>query len=330
MSDNSETPAPRSRRRQILALSCLTGLLGWMVVWGYLHRDDFQQLLSFHPRSIIEQLPLAVISIVLIGMLNYVAARGLKARIGLAEWVRVSLAANLANYIFPFRAGMFLRAAYLRRIHGLPVAQFGSITGAISVLMLLIAALVGMLVIMTRPAEMTQSTQTFSIVFCSTFAGSLVFWGLSICPKRQSDSKLIPKSVRVFALGLARLGRSKDILFRLIAVGICLLAVSSVRLFLSYSAIGWDIAPLDCAIVACVLAMSIVVAITPAGLGIQEAIGVAGSTLIGVPPEAGLAALLVNRGVSMVVAFTLGPFALSGISRRLKMKSGLMSQDFSG
>lgn len=324
---------PQTRRpksRQILSLSCLIGLFGWMAIWGYFHRDEFRQLLSFQPWLIIEQLPLAVVSIVLIGILNQIAGQGLQIRIGLSEWVRISLAANLANYIFPFRAGMFLRAAYLKNIHGLPVALFGSITGAISILMLLIAAVVGCIVMMSRQAESTQPGLVLNIVFSLTAVGCLVFWGLSLFSKRLSGSQWIPERVRAFGIGMVRLCQSTSVLAQLIAVGSGLLAVSSARLFLSYSAVGWDVEPLDCTLVACVLSMSIVVAITPAGLGVQEAIGVAGSTLVGVPPEVGLAALLVNRGVSMVVAFTLGPFALSGISRRLKMKTDLTSQDFSG
>ncbi|MBL6706192.1 MAG: flippase-like domain-containing protein [Planctomycetaceae bacterium] len=327
MSDDSEAPAPRSRRRQILSLSCLTGLLGWMVVWGYLHRDDFQQLLSFHPWSVIEQLPLAVISIVLIGMLNYVAARGLKARIGLAEWVRVTLAANLANYLFPFRAGMILRAAYLKNVHNLAISQFSSITGCVSVLMLLIASAVGSVIMLGKQTEGAQPTIILSSVFNLTVVGCLTLWGVSLFPKRLLDSNWIPESVKSFGFEMGRLGALPRVLTRLICLEICLLAISSIRLYLSASAVGWHIGPLDCTLVACILSISIVVAITPAGLGVQEAIGVVGSTLIGLPPEVSLAALLVNRGVSMVVTFTLGPFALSGISRRLKISPKRTTQE---
>ena len=310
-------PLPRSRR--LLQLSLILGLLAWAILWGYLNRNDFQQLLSFHPWSTVKQIPLTVVSYVLIGMLNHVAAAGLQSRIQLREWVRVVLAASLANYIFPFRTGVFLRAAYLKSVHGLPISQFGSITGAISILTLLIASAFGSVIMLIRQAEATRSTLILSVFLNLTAVGCLTLWGVSFLSKRLEYNDSIPESVKSFGLGMNRLGKSPRVLAQLFSLSVCLLVVSSARIFLSYSAVGWDVSPLDCTLVTCVLSMSMLVAITPAGIGIEEGIGVAGSMLIGVPPEVSLAALLVNRGVSMVVVFTLGPGALASVLKRLRL-----------
>jgi uncharacterized protein (TIRG00374 family) len=53
--------------------------------------------------------------------------------------------------------------------------------------------------------------------------------------------------------------------------------------------------------------LGILVAITPAGLGIQEAITVFSALTIGIGATEALSAALLGRAISLVVLFILGP-----------------------
>ena len=78
-------------------------------------------------------------------------------------------------------------------------------------------------------------------------------------------------------------------------------------LYLQFRVFGFDIDFIKCLFLASLGSLSILISITPAGLGINEAVIVFSALTIGITPAQSLLVALLGRVISFLVLFILGP-----------------------
>lgn len=214
--------------------------------------------------------------------------------VGLGLMARLVAAAQLLNYL-PLRPGLAGRAAYLRIVHGIPVAHTASALVEAVVVSLVACALVG-------GAVLVQSA-----------SGVAWPWGVAV------GAALLVPALRIGG-GTALLAQA--VLVRIMEIGIC-----GLRLWLCLRMVGSPIDATAAMAAGCVSVLAGCVPLVPGALGVREwAIGLLGPALHAYPLEAGLAADLVNRAAELVVILPLGGASAWGLWRRARGAVSLSSE----
>jgi uncharacterized protein (TIRG00374 family) len=78
-------------------------------------------------------------------------------------------------------------------------------------------------------------------------------------------------------------------------------------LMLQFKVFGMELSFAKAAYLTAIGGLSLLIQLTPAGLGINEAITVFSASTIGITPAQSLSVAILGRLISVVVLFTLGP-----------------------
>jgi uncharacterized membrane protein YbhN (UPF0104 family) len=302
--------------RAILAYVLAVGLIAYACVWTAQNWEKVSKALELSPGYLAALAPLAMISILLIGLMNQLLASHLGAPLPALEWMSLGFASTLANYVLPLRAGMALRAGYYKRRMNLPLANFASAM-AVSYVM---TALANALIVLGVLAWFSRTGGPFSAPLLWGAAGvsllCVLVLGLSLkTPESRAGSGIVAFLVRVHA-GWNLLRQSPWLLAKTFGLSAAGTALCAAELWIAFAAIGHSISPAGCLLIGALAALSMFISLTPASLGIREAAIVFSGLAIGVPPEVTLFAGALDRAVSIFVVVGIGTPAALHLSRK--------------
>ena len=100
---------------------------------------------------------------------------------------------------------------------------------------------------------------------------------------------------------------NKRLLFFIIVLSSLQILISAWMLQLQFHVFGIGISFMKVLFLTSISSLGIIIGITPAGLGIQEAITVFSALTLGISPVQSLSVALLGRAISFVVLFILGP-----------------------
>ena len=131
----------------------------------------------------------------------------------------------------------------------------------------------------------------------------IIFFSPSL---NETKYSLINRVIRVVN-GWNLIKKNKKTIFLVTLLSLSQLLLSALMLYLQFKVFGIQISYTSSLFLASLGSLAIIIAITPAGLGIQEAITVFSALTLGISPAESLAAVLIGRVISMLVLFILGP-----------------------
>jgi uncharacterized membrane protein YbhN (UPF0104 family) len=293
-------------------VAATAAVLGFGSVWIRNHWSSLIDLFRLQPACLAG---MALVTVLLIGVMswmNQMAAAYLGAQLAFSRWVATTVAGSLMNLVLPLQAGMPLRAAYLRKRAHLSLPHFASVLAGITVISIIVTAALGLAAIpwtgmAGRPAGGVLGC-VLAAVLVATIAVALV--PSSRWSRRKPASRWIA-AIYAAHHGWYQIRRSRILLLRIAAVCLLQTSLAAGRLLLAYQAVGHGCS-LPAAVLLTVLAsLSTLVSITPAGLGVREAVLAAGEAASGGDPAVGLLAAMADRVVGTVVIAVLGPVAFS-------------------
>lgn len=245
---------------------------------------------------VISYSPLAYINRDLLSVMNI--------RMGASESFQLSIITGFYNVITPFRGGMAVRAVYLKKHYAFSYTDFLATTAATYIITFLIAGLVGLVTTALLYARAHTYSALLGVVFAITTAGMVV---LMLLPKLQEPKhRWLSKLVRVVN-GWHIVRRHPRVVLSITLLTAAQLVIGAVMLLLQFRVFGVPVDLTQALFLASIGSLGILIAITPAGLGISEAITVFSALTIGITPAQSLAAAILGRLVSVVVLFILGP-----------------------
>lgn len=291
-------------------------IAGVGMYWAYQNWDSLSRAFALSPSYLILLIPLILLSNTWTGLLNQVMATHLGAPLPLCEVIPLGLASSAANYFLPMRAGAGLRAGYFKKRCNLPLTAFASSMAAVYVMTLLANALMGLLAMtVSWCREGIWSWAVFFVLF-AVAGGCLIAIVFSPKPREGTyGSKLLNYLIRIHH-GWDMLRRSPSVLAKSAGLSVLLTLTLMIRLFVVYSALGRPVSMDGCLLVAAMTAVSTFVSITPAGLGIREAMILFSSVAIGVSAEVSLLAAAADRAVAVGVLVLAGPASMLYLSRK--------------
>lgn len=282
--------------------------------WAYENWDKIHSFIDIKPWYILIMVPLVVISLAIVGYINQVILLCLGLNLSVVQWMSLACASTLANYIFPMRAGMALRAAYLKKTHQLSLQKFAASMAFAYVLTFLVNASIGLISIVQIGVEINQEIMAIIAVFVLTIIGSISVLSLRFQSARLTKSKIFSKLTTIQD-GWNILRQSQNLILVCSVLIVLNTLIFAFRIYVSVYAVsmGETVSYMACLFAGCLAALSLFVSITPASLGISELAIVLGLSVIGVPPEVGLLASVFDRVVSFIVVAFAGSVGMRSL-----------------
>lgn len=229
---------------------------------------------------------LVVTNFVLTGLLFWSVTRTFDATptVGPGRMIGLIAVSGLLNYVPVVRAGLWGRAAYLKKYHGLPVRQSLVVLGVVLVLTLIVVGGSGLVLLVCPPS----------------WRWAVVAGGLLLATGSTST------------LGKHLLRRQAKAGWTWVPLRGLDFAAAVGRLWLGMSIVGQSVGVADVAVLASASLLVKIAGLTPNGLGLSEWVVVALSAVVTpIEASAAAAAALVDRGAEVLVSLVLGGGALA-------------------
>lgn len=291
--------------RKILSYLIFLILLALAINYFINNLSLFKSLTIVSPWLFIFLIVLFLINYVSLGFLNIYLLSPLNVCLRVFESFQLSIVGGFYNLITPFRGGMAARAVYLKKKHNFTYTNFLATLAASYVLIFLVAGIIGLL----TTYLIYKTTGAFSLpiflIFLAAFLGMLFI--IVVSPKFPLVRyEFINKFIRVIN-GWHLIKRNKKVIFATTILSFIQLLISALMLYLQFRVFGITVSYPAVLFIAALNSIGILIAITPAGLGVTEAITVFSAAAIGITPVQSLSAALLGRAVSLAVLFILGP-----------------------
>jgi uncharacterized membrane protein YbhN (UPF0104 family) len=297
-------PDRHHRRRALASLGLLAAIVAAAAWFVRRHRAEFAGLEIVHPRLIWPLLSAALLNMTAIGLQLRYLVRPFGVRLAPREWFGLSVVTAFYNMLTPFRGGMLAKAAYLHRRHELSLSGFLALTAGVSIVNVCVAGVLG-LAGLWLGGHGGQASAALTVFFAVTAAASLAL--MALAPRFGAvENPVLARLARV-AHGWRVIRDDGAVLAMTALAGGLHHLLVAVATSLSFALIGVRVDAGSCLVLASLVLLSVFVGITPAGLGVVEAVAVFGGVALGITPAQSLAAALARRLVFSAAALVLGP-----------------------
>jgi uncharacterized membrane protein YbhN (UPF0104 family) len=207
--------------------------------------------------------------------------------------------------ITPFKGGMLSRAAYLKHKHNFPYTHFLATLSGSYVIIFFLQSLLGftsMLLLYHYYNIFNPIVLAIFLIFLLPLTSIIL-----LSPKfPQTGNKWIDKIIEV-ANCWHTIRNNKNVILITMATTLCQLIIGTIGTMITYSIIGIYLPVPKALFMISLGALSILISITPASLGIAETVSVFSGLVIGITPAQSLTASIISRIIGMSVIFILGP-----------------------
>ncbi|MGH9465558.1 MAG: lysylphosphatidylglycerol synthase domain-containing protein, partial [Thermoanaerobaculia bacterium] len=284
--------------RRWLALCLMIACLAGGAVYFATQRERLAAELAFTPLWLV---PLALAEaalLVLRGALLLRLCRALEVRLSWREAIGLQAGSLLANYLVPGLGGTSLRAAYLKGRHELPLAAFAGLLAATYLLQYLVICGLGLGVSLLLPELQDAVRWIIALALLGVgLLGLVTFLQPFGAPASSGRVSRFLSSAFTGWRAMRRAGLTAPLL---LAAG--QLAATASAFACAFAVLGRSLRPLQALFVAVLAEGSILVNLTPAGLGVVESAAGLAAFLLGIPVPLAVAATALRRAVNLLLA----------------------------
>jgi uncharacterized protein (TIRG00374 family) len=248
---------------------------------------------------------LFIINYLFVGIITKNLLQPLNVKLSFIEAFKLSIVTGFYNLITPFRGGMAVRAVYLKKKHNFTYTNFLATLAASYILIFLVASILGLISVYL----IYTSEKIFSQILFLIFLGAFISMTFTIIfsPKIPlTKYKFINKFIEVIN-GWHLIKNNKKVIFSVVFFSLIQTLLTSFMVYLQFNVFGIEITFAKCIFLSAIGVFSLLVGITPANLGIGEAITVFSALTIGITPVQSLSVAILGRLISFSVLFILGP-----------------------
>jgi uncharacterized protein (TIRG00374 family) len=310
------TPTTKSILKKTIGIIIIAIIFGFFAYYIYNHISDFKQLTLVNPIYLAVLVVLFLISYTFIGVVTKTLLHPFNIKLKKLEAFAISITTGFYNLITPFRGGAMIRAAYLKKKHAFSYSDFIATLSASYVIIFFIGSLLGLSSILIIYLTEKIFSSILFFIFLGIFLPMLCI--ILFSPKvPESKNKFLNKFINVINGWHLIKNNKKVILVTSLATLINLL-IGTLMIYLQFKVFGFDI-PLAKALFLTSLGnISLLISITPANLGITEAITIFSANTIGITPVQSLPVTLLGRAIQMATLFILGPIFSIHLLKNIK------------
>jgi uncharacterized protein (TIRG00374 family) len=237
-----------------------------------------------------------------------------KKSIGFLESYYVSLISAVGNYFAPVGAGFAFRAIYLKRKHNLPYSEYISILSGNYILVFLTSSILGLLALLMLGSNSSPQFLTLFTIFSLMLVGALLLCMVKI-PFVKVESihnrhlRSFGKILYRIVNGWNKITANKSLMARLYTLTLANAALSFINIWLIITALHISTTFPALLLFSVLGTLSLFINITPANLGVKEAIYLFSSSVLGFSTAQILSIALIDRGVLFIVLLILWLFS---------------------
>ncbi len=209
---------------------------------------------------------------------------------------------NILNYL-PFKAGTLYTAGLLTVRYKIPISHYAAVFTVQNLLALgttLIAAGVALQFSQSQPSNHYPTSAILSIAGILTFAILFVrIPEMSVLPEK------IKSHLKLLNVGIAKSKQDPFVFFVLTALRLLAIVLMTWRFQILFNLSGYEISFPTALVLSASVLISLVVAITPAGLGIRELLVALTSTFILVPAAIAVIVTIMERILVLITSVAI-------------------------
>ncbi|WP_462330988.1 lysylphosphatidylglycerol synthase transmembrane domain-containing protein, partial [Thiohalocapsa halophila] len=220
-------------------------------------------------------------------------------QLSMKEWLGLTVATRLLNYLLPFKSGVLLKIAYLKQCHCLAYAAFGVIGLTAGVL----AMTVNSMLLIALLLAMTDTGTLGRYAFGGAVAALTVGTAVIATPRLLRNISPF-RRLRQIVVGVLREIQAKPAgVIAVTGLQFLVRAAYAIAFVSAFTLAGADLHYLQTAVISVLVGMSMVVTLTPGNLGVSEGIIVTVAVLYGsTAADAMVAAGLIRMMELLVLA----------------------------
>jgi uncharacterized protein (TIRG00374 family) len=291
--------------KKLIGLIILLIFIIFFSYYFYINIESFRQLNVENWEYIIIIAFLFTTALFFNGLFMRSLLKPFKIKIKIFEAFGISIITRFYNTITPFRGGAGVRAIYLRKKYNFSYSHFLSTLSATYVINIFISSILGLITLGLIYNYQNFFNLILFLIFLSLFLVTLSI--ILFSPKfSERNNPLINKFIKMIN-GWYLIRKDRKIIFATSFFYLIQLLLGALSLYLQFKVFGLNINFISSLFLVSIAYLGFLVAITPANLGINEAIIVFSASVIGITITESLSAAILGRVVSLLVLFVLGP-----------------------
>jgi len=225
------------------------------------------------------------------------------------EWFGLSACNSMFNYYLPARAGLAIRAIYLKKKYAFAYSHYMSMIAGSQIIAFFLSAGAGLVfTLLYRTIHGVWNAKfvlLFAFLLAVTAIGTLVLLVFLKLGKTFRNARF-NNILGLFKEGLNVFGKNMRLVVVFSFFYILGFFVFGARIFICFSAVGVKVTPLQVLIIPSLITFSLMLPLTPANLGVQEGIISGCAYWFGLPADQALLAALIDRGAAVIMTFLFG------------------------
>jgi uncharacterized membrane protein YbhN (UPF0104 family) len=297
------SPRERSQTRQfIISLVIFLAVIILGVWFFYRHAEEFRKVTEIGVGSFIALSFLVILTIFVAGLEIMAIVRIFRTRLSVWEGFGLSALNVMVNFYFT-KAGIAAKGIYLKKKHNFPYTQYLSTVGGAYVISLLVQGVLGVIFCLAIAPSMGLQFQILFAFVIVSLMGLAPFFIPKIKLKKQSS--LFARIDKMLE-GWHIIKEHRRMIAVLIAVNFCIIILLTLRLYVAFHSLGYDVGFWPCLVMAPLWTLSIVLSITPGSIGIRQVIFGYSSKLLGIGLTEGVLASTIDHAINALWVFIFG------------------------
>lgn len=235
--------------------------------------------------------------------------------ISVFEGVYVSLISSLGNFFAPAGSGFGFRAVYLKKKHNLAYSDFVSTLSGNYIIVFLINSFFALVSLYLLRGHSSSQYTVLVILFLIIFVSSLILSLIKLPhfnPERITQHKHTQSFIRALlnvTEGWNKVTRNKRLMIELVSIVLFNFVVTLAIAKLEIASLHLSISFPSLLLFSVLGSLSLFINLTPANLGVKEAIYIFSGEVIGLSTSQILSIALIDRGVFFIVLAILWAFS---------------------
>jgi glycosyltransferase 2 family protein len=315
-----------NRKKLASELFTIVFLVGF-VFYGLRNRDIFEGLRSVSVYSLLLVALGRMLVFVSNGLFTKWTAEAFTRKLSTGEGIYVGILSAIGNFFGPLLGGASIRAIYLKKVHNLSYSYFTSTLMGYYLILFIMNCVAAIISLMWLPD--TKQTASLLLLFTVWLITLLALMVIKLPSKERfrkyETNKVLSKILKIIfdiEYGWQTLIRNKKLLLRLFFLAILSYGASFFISFIEFKAIGVPIGIAVLGLYTAIVAISLLVSLTPGSIGIREGLLILVSVTLGVSNDQILQVAVIDRGVMFILLFLM--FI---VTRSNKLKKLLTARD---
>lgn len=299
--------------KRIASTALTVILLILMGIFLYKNKEVFSSLRNLKYTDILMIALLQPITVGTVALTNKLVIEHIFQRISFSDAFLLQFVNNFLNKIIA-EGGSVYRGGYLKSQYSFPLSKYISSIGGIYVIGLMTNSIMGILLLLIIYRIERLFNAYVLAVFLAITAGTFL---LIIIKPRFNEKNWLFRKINQVLDGWNSIKSSKRLLFYIFILSTLGAFTSAVSTFIAYRGLNTDIKFVNSILYSSISTIANFVNLTPGGLGVNEAVLVFSSEVIGLSGETILLGALLLRAVTLITSFILGGISYSILNFRL-------------